>query len=370
MNTSYPLRILLLALGVLGGLAKARAAMEEIKPNAQGAAVKETSPGIDEKGYVSIGGIPQWVTIKGRNRANPVVLFVHGGPGNPMSQYAEALYKDWEGDFTIVHWDQRGSGKTFEANQTSGELTMESLNATDLSLALIVRDGLAVAEYARQKLGQDRVILTGTSWGSAVAVYMVRERPELFRCYVGLSQMVNYQRGLVRSYERVLAKARALGDTAAVGRLESLGAPPWKNPRAFGQLRRVSRQYEAQVTDRELVLVSSPEHTTEQARAAYASGEEFSFVKFVGMTGEGMGNDVVLDENAVELPVPVYLIQGTEDLVTVPEITERYFAQLKAPAKQLIRVEKCGHDPNQRMREVQFEVLKAAAQASARGKSG
>jgi hypothetical protein len=107
MNTSYPLRILLLALGLLGGLAKARGATEEIKPDPQGAAVHETAAGIDEKGYVSIGGIQQWVTIKGRNRANPVVLFVHGGPGNPMSQYAETLYKAWEGDFTIVHWDQR-----------------------------------------------------------------------------------------------------------------------------------------------------------------------------------------------------------------------------------------------------------------------
>jgi pimeloyl-ACP methyl ester carboxylesterase len=331
--------------------------------------VHETAAGIDEKGYVSIGGIQQWVTIKGRNRANPVVLFVHGGPGNPMSQYAETLYKAWEGDFTIVHWDQRGSGKTFEANQTSGELTMESLNATDLSLDLIVRDGLAVAEYARQTLGQDRLILTGTSWGSAVAVYMLRERPELFQCYVGLSQMVNYQRGLLQSYERVMAKARALGDAASVGRLESLGAPPWKNPRAFGQLRRVSRQYESQTTDRPLALASSVEHTTDQARAAYASGEEFSFVKFVGMKGEGMGNDVVLDQNALELKVPVYLIQGTEDLVTVPEVTEHYFAQLKAPAKQLIRVEKCGHDPNQRMLEIQFEVLKAAAKESERSRS-
>ncbi len=66
---------------------------------------------IDEKGYVLVGGIQQWMTIKGANRANPVVLFVHGGPGNPMSQYADALYQEWEKDFTIVQWDQRGIRK-------------------------------------------------------------------------------------------------------------------------------------------------------------------------------------------------------------------------------------------------------------------
>lgn len=352
MNTPNRFRSLLLSICLLVGLA-----------NTHGAAEATASAAIDEKGYVEIGGIQQWVTIKGSNRTNPVVLFVHGGPGNPMSQFSAALYQDWENDFTIVHWDQRGSGKTFEANQTSGELTMESLTATDLTLDLIVRDGLAVAEYAGKKLGQDRVILTGTSWGSAVAVTMLRERPELFRFYVGLSQMVNYQRGLLKSYEQVLAKARALGDEATVGRLESLGAPPWKHPRAFGQLRRASKHFEAQATEGELALVSAPEHTTDQARAAYASGEEFSFVKFVGMKGEGMGNSVVLDENALDLKVPVYFIQGTEDLVTVPEVTESYFAQLTAPSKKLIRVEKCGHDPNPRMLAVQFEVLKNAAKA-------
>ena len=351
---------LLLLFCLLGSPTFSRGAPTEALSTGKTLNAAEASAPVSEKGYVLIGGIQQWVTIKGTNRSNPVVLFVHGGPGNPMSQYSDALYKEWEKEFTIVHWDQRGSGKTFEANQPSGELTPESLNATELSLALIVRDGLAVADYARNKLGQDRVILTGTSWGSAVAVSMVHEQPELFRFYVGLSQLVNYKLTVQKSYERVLAKAKALGDQGALAQLEPLGIPPWKNPRGFGKLRRVGRKYETQATDRELVLESSAEHTTEKARAAYASGEEFSFVKFVGLEGEGMGNSIALDATALELKVPVFFLQGTEDLLTLPEITESYFAQLKAPAKKLIRVEKCGHDPNQRMLEVQLSVLKAA----------
>jgi pimeloyl-ACP methyl ester carboxylesterase len=110
-----------------------------------------------------------------------------------------------------------------------------------------------------------------------------------------------------------------------------------------------------------LVLESSAEHTTEEAKAAYASGEEFSFVKFVGLKGDGMGNSITLDENCLELKVPIFILQGTEDLLTLPEITERYFTQVKAPSKQLIRVDKCGHDPNQRILEVQLGVLNAAA---------
>lgn len=362
MNLTPPLRFRFLLLLCLFGSPifftelPAETPSSEKQPDAVG-----SSTGISEKGYVLIGGIQQWVTIKGTNRANPAVLFVHGGPGNPMSQYSDALYKDWEKDFTIVQWDQRGSGKTFEANQPSGDLTPEILKATDLSLELIVKDGLAVADYVRTRLGKDRVILTGTSWGSAVAVHMIRERPELFHFYVGLSQLVNYQLTVQKSYGRVLEKAKALGDQGSIALLDSLGAPPWKSPRAFGKLRRVGRKYEAQATDRELVLDSSAEHTTEKARAAYASGEDFSYVKFVGVAGDGMGNSITLDRDSLELKVPVFFIQGTEDLLTLPEITESYFEQVKAPAKKMIRVEKCGHDPNQRMLEVQLSILKTAA---------
>ena len=194
---------------------------ETALPHEKKAEAAESFRGISEKGYVMIGGIQQWVTIKGANRSNPLVLFVHGGPGNPMSQFSDGLYSDWENDFTIVQWDQRGSGKTFEANQPSGELTAESLNATELSLELIVRDGLAVAEYVGKRLGRNRVILTGTSWGSAVAVNMIHERPELFQFYVGLSQLVNYRLNVEKSYARVLEIAKAGGDQPAIALLES-----------------------------------------------------------------------------------------------------------------------------------------------------
>ncbi len=89
--------------------------------------------------------------------------------------------------------------------------------------------------------------------------------------------------------------------------LESIGAPPWKNPRSFGKLRRVTRKYESQSTDGEVVLTSAVEYTTEKARAAYASGEDFSFAKFVGLAGDGMGNRIALDINCTELRVPIYL---------------------------------------------------------------
>ncbi|WGG48532.1 alpha/beta fold hydrolase [Rugamonas sp. DEMB1] len=72
---------------------------------------------VNEAGYVAIGGIAQWVTIKGASCANPVILVVHGGPGNPLSPYADAIYGAWQKDYTLVQWDQRGAGKTYGRNR-------------------------------------------------------------------------------------------------------------------------------------------------------------------------------------------------------------------------------------------------------------
>jgi pimeloyl-ACP methyl ester carboxylesterase len=95
---------------------------------------------IREDGYVSIGGIEQWVTVRGSDCANPVVLIVHGGPGNPNTPFADRLFGDWAGEFTVVQWDQRGAGKTYAANRPGED--------TPLSIAQLASDGVEVARYA------------------------------------------------------------------------------------------------------------------------------------------------------------------------------------------------------------------------------
>ena len=319
----------------------------------------ETS--VENASYVQIGGISQWVTLRGDNRANPAILFVHGGPGNPMSLYSERLYQQWEKDVTIVQWDQRGSGRTYEANQPPGELSEEVLNATKLSFEQIVDDGIEVAEHVRKELGLNKLILTGTSWGSAVAVKMACKRPDLFQCYVGLSQVVNYQENLKRSFKFTLERARELNDEPGVQLLETLGSPPWKNPRNFGKLRKLAKKYEASRCAADLPLIASTPYTTEPYQAAYAAGEEFSFVKYVGFAGDGMGNSVHLEQECAVLEIPVVLIQGVEDLFTTPDLTREYVALIQAPAKELILVENCGHDPNQKMLDAQFAAIRKLA---------
>ena len=100
---------------------------------------------LNEEKFVLIQGIQQWITIKG-NRSKPVILFLHGGPGSPVSPYSDNLYKSWEKDFIIVQWDQRGTGRTF-GKIAPEELTPEYLKANPLTLAQMAADGVELSEY-------------------------------------------------------------------------------------------------------------------------------------------------------------------------------------------------------------------------------
>jgi hypothetical protein len=163
---------------------------------------------LDEESFVYIGGIPQWVTIHGADCANPVVLFLHGGPGNALSPYAKSIYGAWEKQFTLVQWDQRGAGMTFDRN---AELSESKLNVERMA-----QDGVELALYLTKHLGKQKVILMGSSWGSILGIHMAKMRPDLFYAYVGTGQMVSYRENQNASYEKLLSLASAAGDQTTV----------------------------------------------------------------------------------------------------------------------------------------------------------
>lgn len=310
------------------------------------------APAVDEQGFVKIGGIEQWLTIKGANCANPVLLFIHGGPGNPMTPYADALYGAWAKDFTLVQWDQRGAGRTFGRNP--------DLSEARLTLAQMTSDGVEVAQYAAKHLGQEKVIAFGGSWGSALAVHMLLVRPVLFSAYVGTSQMVSEPENAQASVAKLLVRARADKDTQTVATIEALGAPPWTNPRNFGILRRATRTYERKVTTPapETWWIPAPDYATPAAQADYEAGEEYSYLQFVGLKGDGMLSQLDLPALGTRFAMPIFLVQGEEDLVTTPELAKAYFDTITAPEKAFVLLPRTGHDPNAAMTAAQYDLLK------------
>ena len=151
-----------------------------------------------------LGGVEQWVSISGDDRDNPVLLVVHGGPGDSQWPHA-GNYLPWEKSFTVVQWDQRGAGRSYGR---IGEGTPE------VNLNRIAHDGVELADYLRRTLGKKKIIVLGHSWGSVVAVTMVQLKPELFATYVGTGQVVSWKATADIQYDLLLAKARKDGDTA------------------------------------------------------------------------------------------------------------------------------------------------------------
>lgn len=313
---------------------------------------------IHEERYLPIGGIEHWVTIKGDDRDNPVVLFIHGGPGNPLTPLSHSLYPDWEREFTLVHYDQRGAGKTYQKNLPVEELTLQILEENELTLEQLTADGSEIATYVADYLEKDTLILTGTSWGSALAVRIYENTPQLFSNYIGLSQMVNYQKNFAASYTQVLKRAKEKNDEAALQTLAEIGPPPWTNPRNPGRLRRIVREYESERTSPQPKLKWKSGYDSNEYRNAYLAGEEFSWIKFVGMQGDGFSNQIHLDQDSVTFHVPINIIQGAEDLLTTPDVSKKFFDSIVAPKKRFILVPDAGHDPNIAMLRTQIQLLR------------
>ncbi|HEY0953814.1 MAG TPA: alpha/beta hydrolase [Roseateles sp.] len=335
-------------------LSTAAASAAELNP-----ACRTPGQPVDESGFVQVGGIPQWLVVEGRSCANPVVLIVHGGPGNPNTPFAHTLFGDWAREFTVVQWDQRGAGKTYGASPPAED--------EPLTLEQLTRDGVEVARHLTQRLGKRKVVLMGGSWGSALAVHMLQAQPALFHAYVGTAQLVGWDANLQASFTRTRGLAQAAADADALGKLDAIGPPPWTDPRAFGVLRRVTRKYEAAATDPAPKgwFRFGPGYDTPAYEAMYEAGEDYSYLQFVGLRGKGMGARIDLPALGTRFEMPVFLLQGDEDLVTVPEVARTYFDRLVAPRKEFLRMARTGHDPNPTMLALQREVLRTKVRAEA-----
>ena len=318
---------------------------------------------IHEEMFVPIGGIQQWITIKGSDDANPVLLVLHGGPGDALSPYADSLFAGWEKDFTLVQWDQRGAGRTYGKTGASIDATM--------TMDRMTQDGIEVTEYLTKHLGKSKVILTGGSWGSILGITMAHARPNLFYAYVGQAQMVNWQKNLLASYDRVLQMARAAKDNSTVAALTSIGPPPWKT--LFPQwriYRKAEQTYQAKIaTAPDAPMQISPAYASPAERKQYSEAEDFSDFHFwsgrqpktpadvAALPMSGPLTRVDLPALGTDFKIPIYIVQGQADLTALPELAKAYFDSIKAPRKLFYLVPGTGHEPSKPMMDLTRKIL-------------
>ena len=332
--------------------------------NAQSEIIKnnsELTTKISEENFILINGIEQWVTIKGES-SKPIILFLHGGPGSPISPYSDNLYKDLEKDFIIVQWDHRGTGKTF-GQYAPEELTTEFLKANPLTVELMTNDGIELSEYLLKHLGKQKIILFGTSWGSALGVKIATKRPDLFYAYVGHSQIVNPTIDEL-FYSKIYKIAETKNDKDALEILNTIGKPPYDRAKKVGQLFRILKKYEKEnsIPAPNSWFELSPNYDNEKDSQNRSDGDDYSFVNYTGDSKLGvpsMSATINLLKDNLDFKIPVYLIQGSEDILTPKEKSKMYFDKLKAPKKKYYLLQKTAHGFNQSVLETQIKIFKS-----------
>jgi pimeloyl-ACP methyl ester carboxylesterase len=315
--------------------------------------------GIDEGMYVKIGGIEQWIQIRGEDRNNPVLLCLHGGPGATWTPLT-ALFVPWEKQFTVVQWDQRGAGKTLEATGDSVANTM--------SVDRMTQDGIEVSEFLRSHLQKDKVILLGHSWGSILGIHMVRQRPDLFYAYVGTGQVANLQKSIEIGYASVLGKARTADDKKAVGELQRIGSPPYDSADKVMTYFKWLGHYEGEA-DRAAessllgkMIFGAPNFSL---RDISSRNRGFFQIPTWRLYQEMLNTD--LASLGTDFKVPIFLFQGTEDEVTAAALAKEYFEEINAPHKEYVAFDGVGHfavwsTPDKFLRELVARVRPMATQ--------
>ena len=196
--------------------------------------------GVVEEGYVRIGGIDRWIGIRGEDRDNPLLVVLHGGPGCSYTIFTPHM-RGWEKSFTIVQWDQRGSGRTYRRNgKRRGTISVEQLS----------RDAEEVVEYARTRMGKERVFLLASSLGSTFGMRVVRRQPDLLHAYIGVDQNTGMKWGRHEEHTKVVERLRAQGLMKGVRAMQRMGADAaawsvrvtklWRGGRC-GRMRRASQ---------------------------------------------------------------------------------------------------------------------------------
>lgn len=286
--------------------------------------------GIDQTSFVSIGGIDQWISIKGEDRRNPVLLVVHGGPGESQWPLADR-YIPWEKAFTVVLWDQRGAGHTYGRY---------GAKTPDFSLDRIAKDGVELTQYLCRTLGKKKIIVLGHSWGSTIAISMVKLKPELFAAYVGTGQAESWAATMNTQYDMALAKAHKDGDAAAIKKLETAGRPDLKDPKqAFS----VNTWPAMAPSDKAWIQGLRAQLPALQAKYPkdmqdYQDGFQFSI-------DHALPDQMKLDlpKTAATIDTAFFIIQGRDDIMTPTSAAVDYFNLVKAPKKELVLIPDAGH---------------------------
>lgn len=309
--------------------------------------------GLDEYFPLDINGHQQWLRIRGERQDAPVLLYLHGGPGGSQIPSYRHYQLDWERDFTIVHWEQRGTGKSYSRR----------LDLSTMTVAQLVDDALEVLRYLTDRFNRQDIVLLGHSWGSFLGLHVLQAQPKNVSAYVGVGQVSNQVESERRMYRFALDKALAENNQAAVDQLSRLeGYPEARSgPAAVASVRQWARHFgflgsgPSDTGRTYLRLMDTPE---------YGLIDIYRFLKGTLVSSDTLGKVMLTDTAAQptalarQFDVPIFLISGRRDHFTPTDLADAFLDSVSAPVKQHIIFEDSGHYPNEDEPERFISTLK------------
>jgi pimeloyl-ACP methyl ester carboxylesterase len=299
-----------------------------------------TPEGVERLEKVHIGGIDQWISVRGFDRRNPILLFIHGGPGFPMMPTSWNFGRGWEEYFTVVHWDQRGAGKTYVSNDPK-------VIAPTMTQQRMIADAEEMIAWLRKEFGKDKIFVLGHSWGSFIGLHIAQRRPEWLHAYIGMGQVTHSMESERRGWAFAMQRARAAKNEEAVRELQSIAPyaqdelpPAWKDIELqrkwltfYGGAVRGRTRFDHEIVGKAL----SPEYTDEELRLIWEASD-FSESRLL------KGALKVDFSNVTMLQCPMVLFNGRDDYNVSASLAAEWFERLKAPVKKLVWFDRSAHD--------------------------
>jgi len=293
---------------------------------------------ISEKIFISINGVKQGMFIMSKDSTNPVLLYLHGGmPFYFLSKKYPAGLEDY---FTVVWWEQRGSGMSYSASIPTESITLEQL----------ISDTREVTNYLRTRFGQDKIYLMGHSGGSFIGIYAAAQMPELYHAYIGVAQMSHQLKSEKLAYEYMVAKYKENGNRTMLRKLESAPVTMTDGtPRSYLSLRDQAMHSLGVGTTHDMNSVITGVFLPSLACSGYTLMEKVNMWRGKSQSGVSWLWETILATDLTvqvpELDIPVYFFHGIYDYTVSYVLAKEYFEKLKAPVKGFYTFEKSAHSP-------------------------
>jgi pimeloyl-ACP methyl ester carboxylesterase len=282
---------------------------------------------------VEVGGAEQWVLLRGVEETNPVLLYLHDGPGLAQILFARQIQKELERAFVVANWDQRGAGLSYPPGAPPGTLTLNRL----------VDDTVALSTWLCERFHRPRILLAGHSWGSIVGLLAAQRAPQLYEAYIGVDQSVDAQESGERLARWVVSEAKERGEARALQELTEAADAPESSATASLTIRRWAERFGGvgrRASRRGPIvraLLELEEYTLFDL-PRWRRGRRFSMAE-LGPTAASID----LPTKVSSLQVPTYFLAGRNDKVCDPELAREYLRVLDAPRKGWAWVDDAAH---------------------------